>query len=159
MELAAMLAGEPFTDRPRAVCPVIGAMLREYNDALDDDRRQDLYLYASKIVGTRSTLTVERQRIARCMSWVAETRLTRGRFGRAMDRVLLFGDTEEITAERMAARIARTVGRPNDRVHRSMLALIDELCRIGARPAVGSPAASTDQPQSASELLSAAGGR
>ena len=39
MELASMLAGERFGDRPRAVCPVIGAFLRTYNDALDDDRR------------------------------------------------------------------------------------------------------------------------
>jgi hypothetical protein len=32
MELASMLAGEPFTDRPASVCPVIAAFLRTYND-------------------------------------------------------------------------------------------------------------------------------
>ena len=46
MELASMLAGEPFSDRPQAVCPVIGAYLRSYNDVVDDERRQDLYRYA-----------------------------------------------------------------------------------------------------------------
>ena len=28
MELASMLAGEPFTDHPASVCPVIGSFLR-----------------------------------------------------------------------------------------------------------------------------------
>jgi hypothetical protein len=39
MELSSMLAGEPFTDHPVAVCPVIGALLRTYNDTIDDERR------------------------------------------------------------------------------------------------------------------------
>jgi hypothetical protein len=43
MELASMLAGEPFSDHPQAVCPVIGSFLRAYNDRIDDRRRQDLY--------------------------------------------------------------------------------------------------------------------
>ena len=42
MELASMLAGEPFNDHPRSVCPVIGSFLRAYNDRIDDGRRQDL---------------------------------------------------------------------------------------------------------------------
>ena len=48
MELASMLAGEPFSDHPRCACPVIGSFLRAYNDSVDDDRRQDLYAYASR---------------------------------------------------------------------------------------------------------------
>ena len=53
MELASMLAGEPFSDHPSSTCPVIGAFLRAYNDGLPDDRRQDLYEYAAKVVGTQ----------------------------------------------------------------------------------------------------------
>ena len=34
MELASMLAGEPFSDHPGSACPVIGAFLRAYNDGL-----------------------------------------------------------------------------------------------------------------------------
>ncbi len=52
MELASMLAGEPFTDQPRAVCPIVATVLRTYNDVIDDTRRQDLYRYASISVGT-----------------------------------------------------------------------------------------------------------
>ena len=54
MELASMLAGEPFTDHPAAVCPVIGSFMRAYNDSIDDRRRQDLYAYAARVVGSRS---------------------------------------------------------------------------------------------------------
>src|SRR4051812_29372606 len=53
MELASMLAGERFTDHPRAVCPVIATVLRAYNDGIDDERREDLYTYAAAAVGTR----------------------------------------------------------------------------------------------------------
>jgi hypothetical protein len=33
-ELASVLAGEPFSDRPRAVCPVIAGCVRAAEDAL-----------------------------------------------------------------------------------------------------------------------------
>jgi hypothetical protein len=39
MELASMLADEPFTDRPATASPVIAAFLRTYNDGIDDARR------------------------------------------------------------------------------------------------------------------------
>ncbi len=32
MELASMLADEPFSDHPKSVCPLIAAFLRDYND-------------------------------------------------------------------------------------------------------------------------------
>ena len=48
MELASMLAGEPFTDHPASACPVIGSFLRSYNDSIDETRRQSLYEFATK---------------------------------------------------------------------------------------------------------------
>ena len=42
MELASMLAGEPFNDHPQSVCPVIGSFLRAYNDRIDDTDRLPL---------------------------------------------------------------------------------------------------------------------
>jgi hypothetical protein len=72
MELASMLAGEPLSDHPHSVCPVVGAFLRTYNDAIDDKRRQDLYEYASLAVGTRSSRRVQRRRIEMCMRFAAE---------------------------------------------------------------------------------------
>ncbi|MEJ7783040.1 MAG: hypothetical protein WKF99_10745, partial [Solirubrobacteraceae bacterium] len=48
LELASMLAGEPFGDQPRSVSPVIAAYLRTYNDGADDVSRQALYGAAAR---------------------------------------------------------------------------------------------------------------
>jgi len=72
MELASMLAGEPFSDRAHSISPTIGAFLRTYNDGLDDVRRQDLYPVAAAIVGTAARRAVERERISRCLAFARE---------------------------------------------------------------------------------------
>ena len=72
-----MLAGEQFTDHPACACPVIASFLRAYNDSIDDDRRQDLYGYASQIVGTRVTARVQQARIEHLFEWAYEVRLRR----------------------------------------------------------------------------------
>src|SRR3954469_22253463 len=69
MELASMLAHEPFSDRSPSISPTIGAFLRTYNDGVDDDRRQALYSVAAAVVGTASKRSVERERINRCLSF------------------------------------------------------------------------------------------
>ena len=69
MELASMLAGEPFSDHPRTVSPAIGSFLRNFNDLLDDERRQDLYAYATKCVGTASTPETELARAEHLIRW------------------------------------------------------------------------------------------
>lgn len=74
MELASMLAGERFSDRPRSVSPVIRGFLRTYNDALDDARRQDLYAYAARVVGTRAPRPVERARARHCLELATRLR-------------------------------------------------------------------------------------
>jgi hypothetical protein len=62
MELASMLAGEPFGDRPRAVSPSIASLLQGLNDGLDDERRQALKPFAATTVGTAADRAVERRR-------------------------------------------------------------------------------------------------
>jgi hypothetical protein len=74
MELASMLAGEPFSDHPHSVCPVIAAFLRVYNDRIDDERRQDLYRFASLAVGSRSSMAERQRRIRMCTELVAAAR-------------------------------------------------------------------------------------
>ena len=69
MELASMLAGEPFTDQPTSVARSIAAFLRMYNDMLDDRRRQDLYSHASRVVGTAGTERAERDRVESLIGW------------------------------------------------------------------------------------------
>ena len=72
MELASMLAGEPFSDHPQSVCPVIAALLRTYNDSVGDERRQELYAYAAKAVGSRGPRSVERARAQQLIGWISE---------------------------------------------------------------------------------------
>ena len=69
MELASMLAGEPFTDQPESVCPVIASFMRAYNDSIDDRRRQDLYEYASKVVGSRASEACSRPAFEHLTAW------------------------------------------------------------------------------------------
>lgn len=47
-----MLTGEPVSDRPGSVCPVLAAFLRAYNDHLTHSLRQSLYPWASDAAGT-----------------------------------------------------------------------------------------------------------
>jgi hypothetical protein len=69
MELASMLAGDRFGDRPASVCPVIGSILRVYNDVIDDSRRHDLYRYAAEAVGTRGGFDLQHRRAAVAVAW------------------------------------------------------------------------------------------
>ena len=69
VELASLIADEKFSDRPRCVCPVIGAFLRGWNDRAPHVERQRLGPYAPRIVGSRSNRRVTRQRRDICLEW------------------------------------------------------------------------------------------
>jgi hypothetical protein len=127
MELASMLAGEPFSDHPVSVCPVIGSFLRAYNDVLDDNRRQDLYAYAAKVVGSTRAEAVQRARADMLAAWALEMRQRR------WTRWVLPWWLRGIGFERrppidvLGIHAARSVSRPTDERHAAALALIDEL--------------------------------
>jgi len=127
MELASMLAGERFSDRPRTVCPVIGAFLRTYNDAVDDDLRQGLYRYAAESVGSLADIDVERRRAERCAQWAAEvapgSRFPLRRWA-ARRRLAAAGE--------FAARAASR--EPDAAHHERALEFVEELLAIGRPP-------------------------
>jgi len=52
MEAAAWIAGEPHSDHPQCVSPVLGAFVRALNDALDDEQRQALKPCIPRMIGT-----------------------------------------------------------------------------------------------------------
>jgi hypothetical protein len=54
VELASIIGGEDFSDRPQCVCEVLGAYLRSWNDRLGHAQRQRLRPYAKRVVGSRS---------------------------------------------------------------------------------------------------------
>ncbi|HWD65010.1 MAG TPA: hypothetical protein VG405_07525 [Solirubrobacteraceae bacterium] len=131
MELASMLAGEPFSDRPRSVSPVIAGFLRAYNDLIDDRRRQDLYGCAAEALGSAGPRDVEIARATRLQSWAEE--LQAGRWWRR----LLPGRPE--AAKRRPALKPHQAGpdavhsifRLTDELHGCVLALVEELVGMG----------------------------
>jgi hypothetical protein len=146
MELASLLAGEPFSDHPRSVCPVIGAFLRAYNDRIDDHWRQDLYGYAAKAVGTRSTLAVERHRARMCREWARRTRRRGGPceesppLPRPPGRLRAWLQSHCHRPEHAGHHAAITFGRReldhgghtlDHELHRAGLRFVDELIAVG----------------------------
>jgi len=128
MELASMLADEPFSDRPDNASRVIGALLRTYNDGLDDDRRQDLYPLASLIVGSAGSRALEKDRASRCLEFArglgAGPPAGRGAIGIA---------TPEASGSWAALAALRTG--PSSDVHARTLAFVRELVSGGGRTA------------------------
>ena len=136
MELASMLAGEPFSDRPRTVCPVIAAFMRTYNDGLDDTRRQDLYEFASASVGTRASRDAQQLRARMCAEWVSERQRQQRRRGiRALLPLPLPAcgvDPPAIAAGRLAAR---SVMRNEPGARAAVHAFVERLIACGSEAA------------------------
>jgi hypothetical protein len=120
MELASMLAHEPFSDRARSISPTIGAFLRTYNDGLDDARRQDLYRLAAAILDSAARRAVERERISRCLAFA------RQRGAQLPGRRAALGLATPEAAGGWAARTALEAG-----AHEQALSLVDELVALG----------------------------
>lgn len=129
MELASMLAGEPFSDRPRSVCPVIGAFMRIYNDRLDDDRRQDLYEWAAGAVGTgEAGSRVIEARAKACEEFARSLLPTWPRLMSGVKR----RRTHHVSSPSAAGVIAaRAIRRITDETHVKALAHIKRLVALG----------------------------
>lgn len=132
MELASLLAGENFSDHPLSVSQSIAAFLRRYNDMLDDTRRQDLYAYASRVVGTRGTRHVENLRAERLARWAHEVRRTRRRSLPSRLERRLHRDGRTADPEWAARSATRAIRRSSEATHAEVLELIDELIAIGS---------------------------
>lgn len=141
MELASMLAGERFSDHPLSVCPVIGSVLRAYNDAVDDERRQDLYAYAARVVGSRGSRRLEESRAERLSSWVSE--VERHRWTRLLLPARLRALAPKQPIHAVAARAVHAVIAGDDHSHVEVLALVDDLLAMGTG---GRPAGATTGP-------------
>jgi hypothetical protein len=151
MELASMLAGEPFTDRPRSVSPVIASYLRSLNDLAGVRRRQLLYPYAAVAVGTRHD-GLEVARFERCRAALEEVHAGAPLLRRFVARFVPNGPCAPGTAlEHFTAYLLRRLRARGGDWHLRALALADELIAMTADPSVAtdqalrvrSPAAAT----------------
>src|SRR4051812_2265 len=118
MELASMLAGEPFSDRPKAVSHVLGSLLQGYNDGLDDARRQSLKRFAAEAVGTADDAVSERDR----------RRLAAEGLGEAPSARLFCRLAPYFFARARGRRVAIA---DDDRLHAAICARLDELIATG----------------------------
>ena len=133
MELASMLAGEPFTDHPVSVCPVIGSFLRAYNDSIDDGRRQALYAYASRVVGSRGPQRTQQARADRLARWADEMYRARPARFRLSSPLRALGHLRKPPVDAIGTYAVHSVRSHTDQTHAAVLALIDELLAIGVR--------------------------
>lgn len=133
MELASMLAGEPFTDHPVSVCPVLGSFLRSYNDSIDDGRRQGLYEYASRVVGSRATVGVQQARAARLAEWAEELHRSRRTSVLFRSPLRAISRLRKPPMEAIGTFAVHAIPKHTDQTHAAVLALIDELLAMAPR--------------------------
>ena len=152
MELASMLAGEEFSDHPMSVCPVIGSFLRSYNDSIDDERRQDLYASAAKVVGSRGSKELEHARVERLLAWIDD--LHRRSWTRFIVPARLRALAPKPLDDVVGPRAVRALPTHDDQTHAEVLALIDELLALGAQERGSVPA--TDPPNATRLLVPSA---
>ena len=69
MEAVAYFAGARFSDHPPCVSLVIGAFLRSWNDAMNDEDRQTLKPYVLRVMNTAATPAIERHRSYMALDW------------------------------------------------------------------------------------------
>ena len=75
MEAAAYIAGEPWSDHPKCVCPVLGAFMRSWNDGLKSNAERDRLLLplVPKLIGTRGSKALEVRRATMACDWLVRS--------------------------------------------------------------------------------------
>jgi hypothetical protein len=129
LEAAAVLAGEPLTDHPRRVSPIVSTLGIRLNDLATHRQRQTLTRFLPDLVGTADDGKEDARR------WVALDFSVRTVWPRCVDR---FGMREEAAVLRGLAPIT---GEPAYSAARPLVApIIDELTRLRRRRRDGSSA-------------------
>jgi hypothetical protein len=151
MELSSMLAGEPFSDRPRCVDPVIAGFLRTYNDGIDDQRRQDLYPLAALVVGTRAVAGVQAERARMCLKWAQERHVELRHGPRRLlplRPLLPDGRLGDDAAGTLAGRLAVKLAckRRTEHTHEAALNFVRELIAVGEPKPAPVPASRERKP-------------
>ena len=137
MELASLMAEEKFSDRPRCVCAVIAAFLRDWNDRSGHAQRQHLRPYARRVIGSRSRRSVTHRRRDVCLIW-SGANLSGNWASRAIRRTAMRLRILALVGVRPALRLNEGAGQLAARVVFSQydsetgLMLVDELLEIGS---------------------------
>jgi hypothetical protein len=111
---------------------VIGSFLRAYNDSVDDNRRQDLYAYAARVVGTRTTAEGQRLRAERLLAWAADMRQRRWTRFLLPGRLRAIGLNRHPPMDAVGTHAVHAIPRHTDQTHAEALSLVDHLLELGA---------------------------
>ncbi len=137
LELASLMAGERFSDRPRCACVVIAAFLRDWNDRSGYAQRQHLRPYARRVIRSRTRRSGTHRRRDVCLIW-AGADLSGNWVNRALRRIAMRLRILAILGIRPALRLNEGAGQLAARVVFSQydsetgLMLVDELLEIGS---------------------------
>ena len=137
LELASLMAEERFSDRPRCVCVVIAAFLRDWNDRSHYAQRQELRPYARRVIGSRAGRAVTHRRRDVCLIW-SGAKLSGNWVNRAMRRAAMRLRILAILGIRPALRLNEGAGELAARVVFSQydsamaMMLVDRLLEIGS---------------------------
>jgi hypothetical protein len=140
VELASLLAGERFSDRPDCVCRVIAGYLRSLNDRVSHSDRQRPLPYAQRAVGSRGGRTLTHARRDLCLVW-AGARPGAGPIRRLFGRLAMRARVWVVVGARQAFRLDDGAGEYAARVvfarHGTKAAfnLLDRLFEVGSEPA------------------------
>src|SRR5262249_52117367 len=99
--------------------------------------RQDLYAFASKVVGSRGSEQLECARTERLKSWISQHELRRP------PRFAFIARLRELAPKPpvpLSTRAVQAIPKHDDRSHAAVLALIEELVAIGASERKQTPA-------------------
>ncbi len=73
MELASQMAGEPWSDSPACVSPLLANFMRRLNDLLPDDTRQHLLPIIPLCLGTAGSASDDQARGLLAVDWIVRT--------------------------------------------------------------------------------------
>jgi hypothetical protein len=131
LEVVSMLAGEPFSDDPECACPVLASFGRRTNDWLNDDERQLLWQFTTRIVGSRADRETEQRRAYRMADWavreVAPLALEAQGRGEEAAKLRALDPVVDKATARADANAAYAAANRNQLFQMS-IDLLDELC-------------------------------
>lgn len=158
MELASLLAREPWSDHPASVHPVLAAVARAVNDGVGDTARNGLAPLVPQMIGTADTGPDGRPRPERCARLVlmcAGTALRLSSFMAAemhSAQLTALSVLSRPTAAPVAGRACGGSGRDGTAVRRRTAALLD---RAGLLSRLYPPRAAAEAAQAVSVIAGA----
>jgi hypothetical protein len=163
VELASLLAGEKFSDRPACVCDVIAGYLRSWNDRTGHAERQRLAPYSFRAIGTGGDPEVTRRRRDLCLGW-AGAKLGGGRLRSLLARLAMRLRIFTVLGFRHAIHLNEGAGEYAARVAfarsgvREGFAMLDRLIELGSEPRRGPAAGNGNARLEAASLAHAVAG-